>query len=138
MKTRICSTIGLLTCLLLLLTGCGSSAPTIDDQTWRLQSLSQIQEGSTPVQLYSSDTHEGSVPMTCTAADGTFTLIDQRNSMEYQGSYQVMDRSSIGTGYALSMDGQTGTAMVSYTEYASGETVPTLVLQLGEYLFSFQ
>lgn len=138
MKKRICSTLSLLTCLLLLLSGCGSPAPRIDDQLWHLDSLSQISEGSEPIALYSAATDETPAPFTCTASDGTFTLTDQRDGREYQGSYQVMDRFSSGTGYSLTLGDTSGMAMASYTEYASGESVPTLVLQLGEYLFCFQ
>ena len=138
MKTRICSTISLFACLLLLLTGCGSSSPDIEDQVWQLESLSQISEGSEPVELYSADTSEGPAPLTCTAQQGSFTLTDPRDNTAYQGSYQVMDRSSSGTGYSLTLGDTSGMAMVSYTKYASGESVPTLVLQLDEYLFYFQ
>lgn len=138
MKTRISSTISLVACLLLLLTGCGSSAPGIEDQVWQLGSLSQISEGSEPVVLYSADTAEDPAPLTCAAQQGNFTLTDSRDGTKYQGSYQVMDRSSSGTGYSLTLGDTSGMAMVSYTKYASGESVPTLVLQLDEYLFYFQ
>lgn len=138
MKTRILSTISLLACLLLLLTGCGSLAPSIDDQVWQLESLSRISEDSEPIELYSADTEEGPSPLICTARQGSFTLTDHRDGTEYQGSWQVMDRSSSGTGYFLTLGNTSGMAAVSYTKYTSGESVPTLVLQLGEYLFTFQ
>lgn len=138
MKNRICSTLSLFACLLLLLSGCGNSALGIDDQVWQLESLSQISEDSEPIELYSADTDKDAASLTLTAANGNFTLTDQRDGTEYHGSYQVMDRSSFGTGYSLTLDDISGMAMASYTEYTSGESVPTLVLQLGEYLFTFQ
>lgn len=138
MKSKLHSAFALLVGLLFLFSGCGHAGPRLEEQVWQLKHLHQSSETSEPVELDSADTAEGSAPLTFTARQGTFTLTDQRDGTEYQGSYQVIDRSSSGTGYSLTLGDTSGMAMVSYTEYASGESVPTLVFQLGEYLFTFQ
>lgn len=137
MKTHAISALAVLFALLTLCSGCGTSME-IDAQDWTLNQLSRITAEGETTELYPGDDADGVPQLTCSAGQGTFTLTDQIHGTRWQGTYQVLNHSSSGTGYTLTIDGQTGTAMVSYTRYASEDSVPTLVMQLGEYLFTFQ
>ena len=71
----------------------------------------------------------------CAAQDGTLTLTDSDGSTQ-SGTYTLTQRDANNVLYDLTLDGETGTALVGVTEYtdAAGEKSSeyTLILSLPE------
>ena len=77
------------------------------------------------------------VDLTLIAKDGEITITDATNNKTYSGTYKVQQKTPKGTDYEVTIDGVTGYATVSPTEYYDGSEVPTLPINLGEYSLYF-
>jgi len=77
------------------------------------------------------------VDMTLTAKDGEITIKDSTNDKTYNGTYEVMQKTPKGTDYEIIIDGVTGYATVSPTEYYDETEIPTLPINIDGYSLYF-
>ena len=77
------------------------------------------------------------VDMTLTAKDGEITIKDTTNGKTYNGTYEVIQKTSKGTDYEIIIDGVTGYATVAPTEYYDGSEIPTLPINIDGYSLYF-
>lgn len=131
----------LLALLLVLLTGCSSKAPKIDEYTWVMTSVQSMEAGGQAVAYgeKGSSTLEGAkqIELVCEAQGGNLTLTDRTNDRTYTGTYQQSQRDSKSTIYEVSVDGTSGVAVAAMTTYQDGTQDPTLIFNLGDYTVNF-
>lgn len=131
----------LLALLLVLLTGCSSKTPKIDEYTWVMTSVQSMEAGGQAVAYGEggSSTLEGAkqIELVCEAQDGNLTLTDRTNDRTYTGTYQQSQRDSKSTIYEVSVDGTSGIAVAAMTTYQDGTQDPTLIFNLGDYTVNF-
>lgn len=131
----------LLALLLVLLTGCSSKTPKIDEYTWVMTSVQSMEAGGQAVAYgeKGSSTLEGAkqIELVCEAQDGNLTLTDRTNDRTYTGTYQESQRDSKSTIYEVSVDGTSGVAVVAMTTYQDGTQDPTLIFNLWDYTVNF-
>ncbi|MCF2675922.1 hypothetical protein I6E44_05270 [Pseudoflavonifractor phocaeensis] len=93
----------LLALLLVLLTGCSSKAPKIDEYTWVMTSVQSMEAGGQAVAYgeKGSSTLEGAkqIELVCEAEGGNLTLTERTNDRTYTGTYQQSQRDSKSTIY---------------------------------------
>ena len=77
------------------------------------------------------------VDLTLTAKDGEITITDNTNGKTYNGTYEVMQKTPKGTDYEIIIDGVTGYATVSPTEYYDETEIPTLPINIDGYSLYF-
>lgn len=112
--------------LIFLLVGCGKTDDglTIEDHDWTYANA--IDSAGQPLDL--------SV-LTCAAQDGTLTLTDSDGSTQ-SGTYTLAQRGADSALYDIALNGESGNAVVSITEYtdaAGGQSSEyTLILSLPE------
>ena len=112
--------------LIFLLVGCGKTDDglTIEGHDWTYANA--IDSAGQPLDL--------SV-LTCTAQDGSLTLTDSDGSTQ-SGTYTLTQHDANDVLYDLTLDSETGTALVGVTEYtdaAGGKSSEyTLILSLPE------
>ena len=112
--------------LIFLLVGCGkmNDGLTIEGHDWTYANA--IDSAGQPLDL--------SV-LTCAAQDGTLTLTDSDGSTQ-SGTYTLAQRGADSALYDIALNGESGNAVVSITEYtdAAGEKSSeyTLILSLPE------
>ena len=131
----------LLALLLVLLTGCSSKAPKIDEYTWVMTSVQSMEAGGQAVAYgeKGSSTLEGAkqIELVCEAQGGNLTLTDRTNDRTYIGTYQQSQRDSKSTIYEVSVDGTSGVAVAAMTTYQDGTQDSTLIFNLGDYTVNF-
>lgn len=131
----------LLALLLVLLTGCSSKAPKIDEYTWVVTSVQSMEAGGQAVAYgeKGSSTLEGAkqIELVCEAQGGNLTLTDRTNDRTYTGTYQQSQRDSKSTIYEVDVDGTSGVAVAAMTTYQDGTQDPTLIFNLGDYTVNF-
>lgn len=131
----------LLALLLVLLTGCSSKAPKIDEYTWVMTSVQSMEAGGQAVAYgeKGSSTLEGAkqIELVCEAQGGNLTLTDRTNDRTYTGTYQQSQRDSKSTIYEVDVDGTSGVAVAAMTTYQDGTQDPTLIFNLGDYTVNF-
>ena len=131
----------LLAFLLVLLTGCSSKTPKIDEYTWVMTSVQSIEAGGQAVAYGEggSSTLEGAeqIELVCEAQGGNLTLTDRTNDRTYTGTYQQSQRDSKSTIYEVNVDGTSGVAVATMTTYQDGTQDPTLIFNLGDYTVNF-
>ncbi len=112
--------------LIFLLIGCGktNNALTIEGHDWTYANA--IDNAGQPLDLSA---------IACTAQDGALTVTDSDGSTQ-TGTYTLTQRDANDVLYDLTLDGETGTALVGTTEYtdaAGGKSSEyTLILSLPE------
>lgn len=131
----------LLALLLVLLTGCSSKAPKIDEYTWVMTSVQSMEAGGQAVAYGEggSSTLEGAkqIELVCEAEGGNLTLTERTNDRTYTGTYQQSQRDSKSTIYEVSVDGTSGVAVAAMTTYQDGTQDSTLIFNLGDYTVNF-
>ena len=131
----------LLAFLLVLLTGCSSKTPKIDEYTWVMTSVQSIEAGGQAVAYGEggSSTLEGAkqIELVCEAQGGNLTLTDRTNDRTYTGTYQQSQRDSKSTIYEVNVDGTSGVGVATMTTYQDGTQDPTLIFNLGDYTVNF-
>lgn len=131
----------LLVFLLVLLTGCASKAPKIDEYSWVMTSVQSMEAEGQAVAYgeRGSSTLEGAkqIELLCEAKDGKLTLTDRTNDRTYTGTYQQSQRDPKSTIYEVEVDGTTGMAAVAMTTYQDGSQDPTLIFNFGDYAVNF-
>lgn len=127
--------------LLVLLAGCSSKTPTIDEYTWVMTSVQSMDAGGQAVAYGEggSSTLEGAkqIELVCEAQGGNLTLTDRTNDRTYTGTYQQSQRDSKSTIYEVDVDGTSGVAVAAMTTYQDGTHDPTLIFNLGDYTVNF-
>ena len=114
--------------LIVLLAGCGkadgSDTLAIEGRNWT--STQAIDSAGQPIDLPA---------LSCAAQDGSLTVTDSDGSTQ-SGTYTLTQRDANDVLYDLTLDSETGTALVGVTEYtdAAGEKSSeyTLILSLPE------
>ncbi|MCI6149532.1 MAG: hypothetical protein MR705_03715 [Flintibacter sp.] len=131
----------LLALLLVLLTGCSSKTPKIDEYTWVMTSVQSMEAGGQAVAYGEggSSTLEGAkqIELVCEAQGGNLTLTERTNDRTYIGTYQQSQRDSKSTIYEVSVDGTSGVAVAAMTTYQDGTQDSTLIFNLGDYTVNF-
>ena len=118
--------------LIFLLVGCGKTddALTIEGHDWTYANA--VDSAGQPLDLPA---------LTCTAQGGTLTLTNADGSTQ-SGTYTLTQRDANDVLYDLTLDGETGTALVGTTEYtdaAGGKSSEyTLILSLPEQTVYFR
>ena len=124
---------------------CNAEKMEIEDCEWKMRTImsndAQLADGEDviiavgePDEIYPNATV---VDITLMAADGKLTINDITNNKVYYGSYKVTKNTPKGTDYEIEIDGKSGYATVATTKYYSGEEIPTLPINLGEYTIYF-
>lgn len=131
----------LLALLLVLLAGCSSKTPKIDEYTWVMTSVQSTEAGGQAVAYVEggSSTLKGAkqIELVCEAQGGNLTFTDRTNDRTYTGTYQQSQRDSKSTIYEVDVDGTSGVAVAAMTTYMDGTQDPTLIFNLGEYTVNF-
>ncbi|MGN9097364.1 hypothetical protein [Flintibacter porci] len=131
----------LLALLLVLLTGCSSKTPKIDEYTWVMTSVQSMEAGGQAVAYGEggSSTLEGAkqIELVCEAQGGNLTLTERTNDRTYIGTYQQSQRDSKSTIYEVDVDGTSGVAVAAMTTYQDGTQDSTLIFNLGDYTVNF-
>lgn len=130
------------------LVGCGSETVRMDGDEWELTLVqsgadgSVIGCGSAVYELYKEVENLMVVDCTCSAQNGNFTITEQTSHTSYTGTYRVERADGESTVYSIVTASHRGTAVSSMTKYVSAsaqtETVPTLLITLGDYVLCFQ
>ena len=134
----------LIVALLVGLAGCSSESVQIEGHAWELTLIQSTDDGS--VIGCASEHYEMHkeidgiivVDLTCSAADGAFTITDNTNNTSYEGTYAVKDNGTDSTIYTITTASSSGTAVTSVTTSDSAQNTPTLIITLDEYTLSFQ
>lgn len=131
----------LLALMLVLLTGCSSKTPKIDEYTWVMTSVQSMEAGGQAVAYGEggSSTLEGAkqIELVCEAQGGNLTLTERTNDRTYIGTYQQSQRDSKSTIYEVDVDGTSGVAVAAMTTYQDGTQDSTLIFNLGDYTVNF-
>ena len=112
--------------LIFLLVGCGKTDDglTIEGHDWTYANA--IDSAGQPLDLPA---------LTCAAQDGALTVTNTDDSTQ-SGAYILTQRDANNVLYDLTLDGETGTALVGVTEYTDGtggkSSEYTLILSLPE------
>ena len=112
--------------LIFLLVGCGKTDDglTIEGHGWTYENA--IDSAGQPLDLPA---------LTCAAQDGALTVTNTDGSTQ-SGAYILTQRDANNVLYDLTLDGETGTALVGVTEYTDGtggkSSEYTLILSLPE------
>ena len=119
--------------LIVLLVGCGKTNDglTIEGHDW------------TSTQAIDSTGDSIDLPaLTCAAQDGSLSVMDADGNAQQSGTYSLVQRDTNSVLYDLSLDGESGTAVVSITKYADEsdgqESEYTLILSLPDQTVYFR
>ena len=114
--------------LIALLVGCGIKTDDglhIENHDWT--STQAIDSAGQPIDLPA---------LSCTAQDGALSVMSADGNAQQSGTYSLAQRDANSVFYALSLGGESGTAVVSITKYADEsdeqESEYTLILSLPE------
>ena len=120
--------------LIALLVGCGIKTDDglhIEKHDWT--STQAIDSAGQPLDLPA---------LTCAAQNGALTITDADGNAQQSGTYSLAQRDTNSVLYDLSLDGESGTAVVSTTEYVDAdgkkEREYTLILSLPEQALYFR
>jgi len=119
--------------LIVLLAGCGKTNDglTIEGHDWT--STQAIDSTGDPIDLPA---------LTCAAQDGSLSVMSADGNAQQSGTYSLAQRDTNSVFYALSLDGESGTAVVSITKYADEsdeqESEYTLILSLPDQTVYFR
>ena len=119
--------------LIFLLAGCSKTNDglTIEGHDWT--STQAIDSTGNPIDLPT---------LTCTAQDGSLSVMDADGNAQQSGTYSLVQRDTNSVLYDLSLDGESGTAVVSITKYADEsdgqESEYTLILSLPDQTVYFR
>lgn len=119
--------------LIVLLVGCGKTNDglTIEGHDWT--STQAIDSTGDPIDLPA---------LTCAAQDGSLSVMSADGNAQQSGTYSLAQRDANSVFYALSLGGESGTAVVSITKYADEsdeqESEYTLILSLPDQAVYFR
>ncbi|MTR85040.1 hypothetical protein GMD50_08180 [Roseburia intestinalis] len=128
------------------LSACNADVVEIEDYEWKMRTVmsndteaAQYQDELVVAVGEADELYPDAeiVDMTLTAKDGEITITDSTNDKTYNGTYEVMQKTPKGTDYEIIIDGATGYAAVSPTEYYDGSEIPTLPINIDGYSLYF-
>ena len=128
------------------LSACNANVVKIEDYEWKMRTVmsndteaAQYQDELVVAVGEADELYPDAeiVDMTLTAKDGEITITDTTNGKTYTGTYEVMQKTPKGTDYEIIIDGATGYATVSPTEYYDGSEIPTLPINIDGYSLYF-
>ena len=128
------------------LSACNADVVEIEDYEWKMRTVmsndteaAQYQDELVIAVGEADELYPDAeiVDMTLTAKDGEITITDSTNGETYTGTYEVMQKTPKGTDYEIIIDGATGYATVSPTEYYDGSEIPTLPINIDGYSLYF-
>lgn len=118
--------------LIFLLADCGKEDTlAIEGHNWT--STQAIDSAGQPIDLPA---------LTCAAQDGSLSVMSADGNAQQSGTYSLAQRDANSVFYALSLGGESGTAVVSITKYADEsdeqESEYTLILSLPDQTVYFR
>ena len=128
------------------LSACNADVVEIEDYEWKMRTVmsndteaAQYQDELVVAVGEADELYPDAeiVDMTLTAKDGEITITDSTNDKTYSGTYEVQQKTPKGTDYEIIIDGVTGYATVSPTEYYDETEIPTLPINIDGYSLYF-
>ena len=128
------------------LSACNADVVAIEDYEWKMRTVmsndietAQYQDELVIAVGEADELYPDAeiVDMTLTAKDGEITIKDSTNDKTYNGTYEVMQKTPKGTDYEIIINGVSGYATVSPTEYYDGSDIPTLPININGYSLYF-
>ena len=136
----------LTTIMIFTLSACGGDVVAIEDYEWKMRTVASndIEAAQAPDELIIAVGEADAlypeaeiVDLTLNAKDGAITITDRTNNKTYSGTYEVQQKTPKGTDYEIIINGVSGYATVSPTEYYDGSEIPTLPINIGGYSLYF-
>ena len=136
----------LTTIMIFTLSACGGDVVKMEDYEWKMRT---VMSNDTEAAQYQDELvvavgeadalypEAEIVDLTLNAKDGAITITDRTNNKTYSGTYEVMQKTPKGTDYEIIIDGVTGYATVSPTEYYDETEIPTLPININGYSLYF-
>lgn len=128
------------------LSACNSDEFAIEDYEWKMRAVMrndiEVAQNEDELVVAVGETDElypdaEIVDLTLTAKDGEITVTDTTNNKIYNGTYTIMQKTPDGTDYEVIIDGVSGNATASPTEYYRGSEIPTLPINIDGYSVYF-
>ena len=135
----------LTTIMIFTLSACGGDVVAIEDYEWKMRTVASndIEAAQAPDELIVAVGKADAlypeaeiVDLTLNAKDGAITITDRTNKT-YSGTYEVQQKTPKGTDYEIIINGVSGYATVSPTEYYDGSEIPTLPININGYSLYF-
>ena len=132
--------------MIFTLSACSGDVVAIEDYEWKMRTVASndIEAAQAPDELIIAVGEADElypeaeiVDLTLIAQDGEITITDTTNGKTYNGTYEVMQKTPKGTDYEIIIDGVSGYATVSPTEYYDGSEIPTLPINIDGYSLYF-
>lgn len=131
--------------LVVFLAACGREEVSIEDYEWKMRTVmsNDIELADSEEVVIAVGEKDELYPnakvmdITLVANDGKITVEDETNKETYNGSYKVIETTPDGINYEVIIDGVSGYATVSPTEYSDGTEIPTLPINMGDYSVYF-
>lgn len=136
----------LTTIMIFTLSACGGDVVAIEDYEWKMRTVASndIETAQAPDELIIAVGEADAlypeaeiVDLTLNAKDGAITITDRTNNKTYSGTYEVQQKTPKGTDYEIIINGVSGYATVSPTEYYDGSEIPTLPININGYSLYF-
>ncbi|MFR2644583.1 MAG: lipoprotein [Blautia coccoides] len=136
----------LTTIMIFTLSACGGDVVAIEDYEWKMRTVASndIEAAQAPDELIVAVGKADAlypeaeiVDLTLNAKDGAITITDRTNNKTYSGTYEVQQKTPKGTDYEIIINGVSGYATVSPTEYYDGSEIPTLPININGYSLYF-
>ena len=132
--------------MIFTLSACGGDVVAIEDYEWKMRTVASndIEAAQAPDELIVAVGKADAlypeaeiVDLTLNAKDGAITITDRTNNKTYSGTYEVQQKTPKGTDYEIIINGVSGYATVSPTEYYDGSEIPTLPININGYSLYF-
>ena len=136
----------LMSFIVFTLSACGGDVVAIEDYEWKMRTVASndIEAAQAPDELIVAVGKADAlypeaeiVDLTLNAKDGAITITDRTNNKTYSGTYEVQQKTPKGTDYEIIINGVSGYATVSPTEYYDGSEIPTLPININGYSLYF-
>lgn len=136
----------LTTIMIFTLSACSGDVVAIEDYEWKMRTVASndIEAAQAPDELIVAVGEADAlypeaeiVDLTLNAKDGAITITDRTNNKTYSGTYEVQQKTPKGTDYEIIINGVSGYATVSPTEYYDGSEIPTLPININGYSLYF-
>ena len=136
----------LTTIMIFTLSACGGDVVAIEDYEWKMRTVASndIEAAQAPDELIVAVGKADAlypeaeiVDLTLNAKDVAITITDRTNNKTYSETYEVQQKTPKGTDYEIIINGVSGYATVSPTEYYDGSEIPTLPININGYSLYF-
>lgn len=128
-----------LVAMLLGLTACAQSDNLIEKNLWNIATVQSIENNGAIIACAPNTAASDAalIDLSLSAQNGKLTLEDRTNTATYEGTYAIADSDAQSTIYAVTLNGNDGTAVLSDTKYADGTAHATLILTVGNDTLTF-